>query len=56
MKWQWLLAGFVGLIVVSVLGGVAFHFIEAEHEERVAKQTYNDIGDFLGQLPSNNAT
>jgi hypothetical protein len=51
MKWQLTLAGFIGLVAASVIGGVAFHFLESDHETNVAAVVKTQIGEFLGKMP-----
>jgi multisubunit Na+/H+ antiporter MnhB subunit len=48
MKWQLTLAGFIGLVAASVLGGVAFHFLESPNEANVAQIVKAKILDLLG--------
>jgi len=49
-EWQLTLVGFIALVVASVLGGIAFHFLESDNETRFAELATSQLHDFLGEL------
>jgi uncharacterized PurR-regulated membrane protein YhhQ (DUF165 family) len=46
--WHIVLAGFIALVIVSILGGVAYHFLESGYESDQANEAYAQINSFLG--------
>jgi hypothetical protein len=56
MKCRYIWIGVIGSLVLAVLLGVAFHFIESDYEDDVAVKTYRQLTQFLANKTCVNLT
>jgi len=51
MRYYVYLIGFIVSIILAVVGGIAFRFLEVDNERQTAEYAYQELQDLLGQSP-----